>query len=170
MCCPVFSVLTVRFVSPPPLPPSLSCRYIANGCAASATNYLCSTNDKGGRGTDPGDTIPAAPPGSGGGKVGGAVEGTYVITYHASAQGGVLHECSAPKRTVIVKPKGTGTTLRRLRSRDTASAAAVTHVAAPARGARGGARDSGMVLGAGVVLCVVLFLAVVVVVVVQSPK
>ena len=76
----------------------------------------------------------------GAGKTGAAVEGTYVITYHARVQGGV-HECSAPKRTVIVKPNSHAKAVRRLGGRG-ATIHASTHVPVVTHGG-----DAGPVAG-----------------------
>ena len=76
----------------------------SKGC--STTNYLCSTNDKGGQGIDPVDTIPHAKISTklgvtNGGKA-GATPGTYIVSYHVRNKRGV-GECAPANRTVIVE-------------------------------------------------------------------
>jgi hypothetical protein len=69
----------------------------ANGCAYSTTNYLCSTNDKGGPGTGVSNSnqrVNAYPA--------GAEEGKYVIKYHVTDLAGNA-ECMTVHRTVLVK-------------------------------------------------------------------
>jgi len=69
----------------------------ANGCAFSTTNYLCSTNDKGGPGTGVSHSnqrVNAYPS--------GAEEGKYVIKYHVTDLAG-NEECATIHRTVLVK-------------------------------------------------------------------
>jgi hypothetical protein len=67
-----------------------------SNCDFSVTNYVCSTNDKGGNGVSPVNNVEVSvyPP--------GAEKGKYVISYHVTDPEG-NKECSSPKRTVVVK-------------------------------------------------------------------
>merc|ERR1719247_585392 len=67
-----------------------------SNCDFSVTNYICSTNDKGGNGVSPVNNVEVSvyPP--------GAEKGKYVINYHVTDPAG-NKECSSPKRTVVVK-------------------------------------------------------------------
>lgn len=67
-----------------------------SNCDFSVTNYVCSTNDKGGPGVAPVNNVEISvyPP--------GAEKGKYVISYHVT-DGSGNKECSSPKRTVVVK-------------------------------------------------------------------
>jgi hypothetical protein len=79
------------------------------GCAEEQQEYLCSTNDKGGPGTQPSLTMPLpralAPATSDKATMtAGAVPGEYVITYSVIDSSG-LRECWPVKRTVVVLGK-----------------------------------------------------------------
>lgn len=76
-----------------------------NNCAFSDTNYICSTNDKGGApGKAPGPNHAVVLNGvhNEGPYPEGAERGKFVIKYHVEDMGG-NRECATPTRTVIVK-------------------------------------------------------------------